>query len=423
MITTRKNTNQIEHGDYQTPHSFAYSVCRKLKSLYSLSPSLVLEPTFGTGNFIDSAFSTFDTIRELYGIELNSAYCTDTKKRFVMRDDITLYNADIFSFDFSDIKDAIEYNDNLLIVGNPPWVTNTQLSTLNSYNLPVKDNFKGYAGLDAITGKGNFDIAEYIILQLLSEFAGYNCTLAMLCKTIVAKNLMRDMGKYDFNISSADMFVFDASDIFNVSCDAALFVIRLGECVSSVCNVYDFNTDEKIRQFGWKDGMFYSDISADSPKINIDGACQFEWRQGLKHDCSKVMELTPLENGLFQNAFGETVKLSVGEYVFPLLKSSDIKTYKICETRKYVIVPQKQVNADTSMIAHKDSTVWQYLLSHERLFNARRSIIYKKSPRFSVFGIGDYSFSKYKVGVSGFYKEPVFALICNNYPVMLDDTC
>ena len=41
-----------------------------------------------------------------------------------------------------------------------------------------------------------------------------------------------------------------------------------------------------------------------------------------------------------------------------------------------------------------------------------------------MFGVGDYSFAKYKVVVSGFYKTPLFALIFSHYgkPVMTDDT-
>ncbi len=41
-----------------------------------------------------------------------------------------------------------------------------------------------------------------------------------------------------------------------------------------------------------------------------------------------------------------------------------------------------------------------------------------------MFGIGDYSYAKYKVGVSGFYKNPLFSvLVCPDLtPVMTDDT-
>ncbi|MDR0932219.1 MAG: hypothetical protein LBM70_04265 [Victivallales bacterium] len=421
MTTVNRQSRQVEYGDYQTPVDFAHLVCNKLREFYSLAPATVIEPTMGTGNFIDSAMSSFNMAHAFYGIEINPTYYANAQSRLSDQNNVTLYNADIFSFDFSKIKECIDPSDELLILGNPPWVTNSQLSTLNSNNVPSKGNFKGYSGLDAITGKGNFDVAEYIILQLLSEFAKYKCTLAMLCKTIVAKNIIRDMNRYNFQISSADMFVFNATEIFNVNCDAALFVVQLGKKRSFLCNVYDFHTNETIRQFGWENGLFYSNIC---DRVNqIEGVSQFEWRQGVKHDCAKVMELSPIGNNSFRNNLGETVKLSVGEYVFPLFKSSDIKSYEICNSRKYVIIPQCQVNAETSVIESKDNDVWQYLVSHENLLNARRSIIYKNAPKFSIFGIGDYSFTKYKVGISGFYKEPIFALIYSNYPVMLDDTC
>ena len=57
-------------------------------------------------------------------------------------------------------------------------------------------------------------------------------------------------------------------------------------------------------------------------------------------------------------------------------------------------------------------------------FNARKSKIYNNRPLFSIFGIGDYTFKPYKIGVSGFYKKLNFCLIKpqNDKPVILDDT-
>lgn len=41
-----------------------------------------------------------------------------------------------------------------------------------------------------------------------------------------------------------------------------------------------------------------------------------------------------------------------------------------------------------------------------------------------MFGVGDYSYSRYKVGVSGFYKQPLFSVLYSDdgKPVMTDDT-
>jgi len=54
----------------------------------------------------------------------------------------------------------------------------------------------------------------------------------------------------------------------------------------------------------------------------------------------------------------------------------------------------------------------------------RKSSIYRDAPAFSMFGVGDYSYSKYKVGVSGFYKRPLFSVLYSDdgKPVMTDDT-
>ncbi|MCL1894533.1 MAG: hypothetical protein FWG02_09960 [Holophagaceae bacterium] len=417
----------IEYGDFQTPNSFAVSICQKLATFYDLSPDIVLEPTFGTGSFVRGALSTFHGIKTLYGIEINENYyktvVQQLKETQLGKTDVEICNENFFTFDFGGIKKSITLKNSMLIIGNPPWVTNAQLTSLGSSNLPKKNNFKGHSGFDAMTGKSNFDIAECIILRLLSEFANCNCTLAMLCKSTVAKNLVRDINKYNFTVSTMDMFVFDAKEIFGVSCDAGLLVAQLGGLGLRTCSVYDFYSNEKQREFGWVGNLFCADTKSIPLLADIDGKCQFEWRQGIKHDCSKIMELETTDQLHFQNGIGETFRFHIGKYVFPLVKSSDIKSLKITKTRKFVIVPQRQINEDTTQIQYRDSAVWDYLQCHEHYLATRRSAIYKNSPKYSVFGVGDYSFSKYKIGISGFYKKPVFSLIEGEIPIMVDDTC
>jgi len=427
MLADRIDKATLEYGDYQTPPPFALEVSRKLSAFYGLAPDVVLEPTFGVGNFFDGVFAAFPNIQTLYGIEINNSYYKTALHRVgrhkSAKPRVELFNSDIFSFDFGKIKNNLTQKDSILIIGNPPWVTNSQLTSIGSANLPLKSNFKGHSGLDAMTGKGNFDIAEYIILRLLGEFADYDCTLAMLCKTIVAKNIMKDIDRYIFSVSSMDLFAFDAGEIFGVSCDAGLLVVRLGNPAKKTCTVYDFASNEKIREFGWVNNTFYSNAQNIYMRPEIDGKCQIEWRQGVKHDCSKVMELDAVAPGLFQNGFGDVFDFQLGRFVYPLVKSSDIKAHEITNTRKYVIIPQKRINEDTSRIKEQDPAIWAYLQKYEAYLSARRSAIYKNAPKYSIFGVGEYSFSKYKIGISGFYKEPVFALIKGEIPVMMDDTC
>lgn len=135
------------------------------------------------------------------------------------------------------------------------------------------------------------------------------------------------------------------------------------------------------------------------------------------------MELKKIEGHLV-NGLGEIVDIEQ-ELVHPLVKSSMFKHPIIDRFTKYVLVTQRRVMEDTSFIKCEHPKTWTYLKRHEKRFAARKSAIYRKAPPFALFGVGDYSFAPYKVGISGFYKEPFFSVLCpeNGRPVMTDDTC
>ena len=424
MIGENSKSLKKEYGDYQTPGIFSDEICAYINRYFKVNPNVILEPSFGIGNFINSAVNTFDTIEKIFGIEINTKYFDIAHENCfnnISNIEKYFYNEDIFKFDFNKIKSKIDKNDKLLILGNPPWVTNTKLSELNSSNIPPKSNFKNLNGLDAITGKGNFDITEYIILMLLSGFKDYNTTIAMLCKSSVAQNIIKDSNKLNLKIKNIKMIEFNAKKIFDIACDAVLLYMETGETLSQTCDIYSIITNKKLKTIGWYNNKFISNIKNYKKYMQFDGKCQFIWRQGVKHDCAKIFELTYKNNKYFN---GSNKSLDIeNDYIYPLFKSSDLKDYVITTNRKNVIVTQKKVNQNTEIIKTNAPKLWKYLNNNLEIINNRKSIIYKNSPKFSIFGIGDYSFSKYKVAISGFYKEPVFSLINTDRTAMLDDTC
>lgn len=406
-----------EYGDYQTPIQFAKKVCLYLKEVKQLNPSVVIEPTCGIGNFLQS--SQLFEANEYYGIEINSEYC-DICRHEMKNDRVNIINSNFFSFSS---KSLIKDPRQILIIGNPPWVTNSTLSALGSDNLPLKMNFKGLKGIDAITGASNFDICEYIILQLINEYRNTNAVIAMLCKTSVARNVFKELKRNAVNFTSCDILEFDAAKVFGINASACILIIQLSDTTSSpnTCNVMDFEQPHNIKsQFGYSNGKFYSNFHFEAE--NFDGRCCFEWRQGVKHDCSKVMELT-LKDGVFLNRQNQTVSIEDG-LVYPFIKSSMFKRPIIHDFSRFVIVTQKKVREETKHIESDFPQTWEYLNKNAELFKARKSSIYRGAPPFSMFGIGDYSYSKYKVGVSGFYKKPLFSVLYSNdeKPVMTDDT-
>lgn len=407
--------NKLEYGDYQTPLDFCEQVIDIIGK--TITPDIVFEPTFGLGHFLEKAIKKFKKTKKFIGNEINKDYYNLVLNKY-KNDNIILFNQNIFDFNHSKILKNINKYDNLLILGNPPWVTNSKLSN----NLPKKDNFKNLKGIDAITGSSNFDICEYIITDLLKSYKSKNTTLAMLCKTSVVTNIIKSIDKYDFKLKNNKMYLFDAKKIFKIDCEACLFITNIDTKGEDFVSVYDIDNKSKLLyQFGYKNNKFFSKF--ENLEFDIDGKFKLEWRQGVKHDCSKIMEIKKLSSNTYINKLNQEFKLE-DKYVYELLKSSDLKENIINNSNKYVIITQKHIRQDTQHIKNDAFNTWEYLNLNKDYFNKRKSTIYKNCPDFSIFGIGDYSFSKYKVAISGFYKSPNFVFIDSfNKSIMLDDTC
>lgn len=419
--------SRAEYGDYQTNYALAFQIVENLKRR-GANPRIVIEPTCGKGNFLLASLHSFNHLDIIYGIEIQDQYVWQTKFNILdfflnnpnkEKPEIHIVSSSIFEFDYRTIKDVIKDNE-IMIIGNPPWVTNASLSVLHSKNLPTKSNFKRYKGIDAMTGKGNFDIAEYITIDLLKNFGSCKGHMAFLVKNTVIKNILYDLPKLKLPIADIGKQNIDSKKEFGVNVDASLFFCQLNQNTELRCTESDFYTKKIIGAFGWECGRFMSDLSCS--RSQLDGKSPFEWRQGIKHDCSKVMEISK-EDDCFTNKMGERFEIEE-DLLYPLLKSSDLKTSIAPQSRKKTIVTQRFVGQDTSYIKQYTKT-FEYLNKHIEMFRLRKSSIYKGKSDFSIFGIGEYAFKPYKIAISGLYKTFHFCLIKpqDGKPVMLDDTC
>lgn len=85
----------------------------------------------------------------------------------------------------------------------------------------------------------------------------------------------------------------------------------------------------------------------------------------------------------------------------------------------------KKVGDNTLAIQLNAPRTWAYLQAHGERLDKRKSSIYKNRPRFSIFGVGDYSFAPWKVAIAGLYKRLNFIAVGphENKPTVFDDTC
>jgi hypothetical protein len=414
---------KIEFGDFQTPAALANQVCALLKRL-GVEPDTVIEPTCGTGTFLIAAAGTFPRA-QLLGRDVNAHYAAQARAALkaaqsANRSDVQTQN--FFSHDWT--AEAVKASGCLLVLGNPPWVTNSAVASLNGSNLPVKENFMGLRGLAARTGKANFDISEWMLIQLVRALHGRDAWLAMLCKTATARKLLRFAWQNDGRIAEASIYRIDAKKHFNAAVDACLLLLRTGTNGPSETAVFsDLDKSKPDVKIGLAGKNLVADVRTYRRLRNFEGLCPYQWRSGVKHDCASVMELWRNGGGKMRNKLNEEVELEP-EYLFPLLKCSDLANGRT-KPERWLLLTQRRVGDDTGGIAEIAPKTWRYLNSHHALFKARKSSIYNNQADFSIFGVGDYAFAPWKVAVSGLHRQPVFVLLGSHEgkPLLLDDTC
>ncbi len=413
-------TKKKEYGDFQTPERLAVASVDLVAKLFG-TPDVVIEPMAGLGTFLKASFQQWGNCAKYRGYEINKEY-VDAARQHLNTFDVEVLHRDFFDEDW--FQNLAQFGDSrLLVIGNPPWVTNSDLGQIKSENLPKKSNFQKLRGFDARTGKSNFDIAEWMLIRLIEAIPASGA-IAMLCKTSTARKVLRHFWRTRGGLKNSRLFHFDAKAEFNVSVDACLFYATGIQTNKRVATIHrEFSLESMSSGLGFIEGDLVSDVEAYTGLKHLDGSSSpYMWRSGMKHDASKVMEFS-IEGQTLVNGFGETVDIEK-EYVFPLLKSSDLaKNADV--PRKCVLVTQTHTGDDTSVIAERAPRTWQYLLMNAMVLDGRKSSIYKNRSRFAVFGVGPYSFSPWKIAISGLYKKVSFALVSpyHNRPVMLDDTC
>lgn len=413
-----------EYGDFQTPPGLAREVCQAL-SREDLRPAALVEPTCGVGRFLAAGLEAFPSLQHVLAADINPNYVALARAAVPnspAQPAVELVAADFFATDWG--ARFAKLPEPILVLGNLPWVTNASLGTLGSSNLPTKSNFQKLPGLAARTGKANFDISEWMLIHLLTTLQGRHATIALLCKSSVARRVLLHCWRSGLPVGEARLYEIDAVRDFGAAVAAVLLVVQVGsdESSSEALIFPSLRAEVAASRFGIRDGQLVADIEAFHRSRHLFGTERRQWRSGIKHDCASVFVLQREANA-FRNGLGEIVELEE-TFLFPLVKASDLASGCIGEDRRWLLVTQRTVGSDPAEIARTAPRTWSYLNAHADRLSRRGSSIYRKRPPFSMFGIGEYSFSPWKVGISGLHKRLRFTVVgpAAGQPRVLDDT-
>ncbi|MDR1959762.1 MAG: hypothetical protein LBQ54_12090 [Planctomycetaceae bacterium] len=420
-----RNKKVIEYGDFQTPLPLAAEVVHHVNTLFPKYKTII-EPNCGLGNFLKAVNRLSDSVQTLTGWDINPDYVNEVRSILAAETEknCIIEQQDFFQIDWNLQKQRLDFP--VLFIGNPPWGTNSELGKNQGKNLPRKTNVKNLSGLDAMTKKSNFDISERMMIQIAHVIENTDSAMAFLMKTNVARKIFLHICKEHLKIGNMSLRHIDAKTHFHVNVDACLFYAEgtQKDSHNKTCAVYD-SLDAVVpeRIMGIDRASLISNISIYENLKAIDTGSPFRWRSGIKHDCAKVMELLR-SNRRYRNGLGETVDLP-DTCLYPMYKSSDIVKPVLPKPYRFMIITQKFIGDSTKRIQQESPQTWEYLEKYAPRFESRKSSIYKNSKPYSIFGVGDYTFQPWKVGISGLYKNISFTVIGSRYdkPVVLDDTC
>lgn len=412
-------------GDFQTPPSLARQVCEVVRRL-GFEPDTIVEPTCGVGAFVNAAVSAFPSAARVMAADINPDYVRATREGLgdlSTEASADIFVSDVFTSDWGERVSAVE--GSVLIVGNPPWVTISELGALAGGNAPARRADPGVRGLAAMTGKSNFDVAEWILREACDWGRGRPRLIAMLCKASVARKVLKRLWLDGRQTSLCEMRTIDAKAHFDVAVSACLLTIGLDlpDSGQRALVFADLDAEAPIGELALFQGeRLVSDLGAAHRLREIYNPTGGRmWRSGVKHDCASVMELDRV-GGQWVTSAGERLDVEP-DRIFPLFKSSDLAK-GVDTPRRWVIVTQSSVGEDTAPLRLSCPELWAYLERNRSAFDRRGSSIYRGKPPFSMFGVGDYSFAPWKVAVSGLYKQPRFVVLGpqGGKPPMVDDT-
>lgn len=412
-----RDAHRAEFGDFQTPLTLARAVCRRLAA-DGAHPDAIIEPTCGDGAFLRAAAEQWPASRRI-GYEIDAAH---RRNAVAACPEAEIRAGDAFALDWPAI--FAETRGRLLVLGNPPWVTSAGVGALDGANRPERTNPSGLRGLDAMTGRSNFDVSEWLTLRWLDALAARgDGRLALLLKTATIRRALSHHWQHGPPLS-ARQYAIDARRHFDAAVHAGLLVAEPAEAPSPDCPTHPDLERPADGAFGWRDGALVADAEAwDRARPWLGGGPR--WRSGIKHDCARVLELRPVDpddpRAGWKNGLGEPVDVEP-DVLYPLMKSADVARRR--PPRRALLLPQTRANGDPAELAERAPRAWAYLQRHAAALDRRRSAIYRKRPRFSVFGLGPYSFAAHKVAVAGLYDPVRFTAVgpIDGRAVLFDDT-
>lgn len=312
-----------------------------------------------------------------------------------------------------------------LLVGNPPWVTWGNLD--DEFKQRFIDRHVDRLGLnprggaEARMGHSNDDFSVPFILVAIDRYLNRDGEARFLLKRDLIQqasgNLLRRLSSGSRPLSVKHIHDFPDSDPFDgVGSDTAVFAFRADRENTFPITRTHWSPRNNSATFESIEALEDTFESSESPLIEVGetqsfwlpkdesrpalGTCEHDIRHGIKDDAQSVYSVTP-----------EEIEGLDDELVYPYINSRHVSQFGITD-HEYRVVPVREAGEQNNeVLQNRYPATYEYLLEHREELEERSSSWFDDGEFYDVFGVGDYTWSDYKVVWCRLGFKPQFAVV------------
>ncbi len=448
---------RLQLGEYYTPRGLAELSVSKT-DIDAFASETFLDPGCGSGMFLAACIDAkrealasdltpdtlVDTITDtVYGIDLNPVAVKSAKLAYLLsllpaveRANVDRLELPVFLTDALGLTrdDDVRFGGNELgltvdhLVGNPPWITWEKLSeqVRNAWREQYTNQLEllPHDGVESRLGYGNDDISVPFVWVCIHRYLDEGGDASFVLKRDIMKQpagrLLRTQQVntrpvavqhvHDFNRLrpfGADVRVNSA--IYTLCADReAGFPITVDSWKRKV-DQPSFASSEAMRETLAREETEVVPVEEDdpsSPWIREDaenralGECDHDIRHGVKDDATDVYTVNR-----------EQLETLETDHVYPYLRSKHVVKYGLFGHTLH-LVPMKKANQNNELALRNDCPeTYAYLDANRRALESRSSSWLDEGTFYNVFGLGEYTWSAYKVVWCRLGFKPHFAVV------------
>jgi len=444
-------------GEYYTPRGVAELAVESMDT-DSITTASFLDPGCGSGVFatvcIDRKIAAMKNTHDpeeilslitssVFGIDLNPVAVKSTKLNYLLTLLPVLEEAESETIEIPVfLTDALKLTQNETItfnresfeplvthlVGNPPWITWGRLSD------DIKNQWREkyvnqldllpHGGAVSRLGHGNDDISVPYVWVCIHHYLQDNGQASFVLKRDMMKGpagkLLRTLKIADRPLNMTQIHDFNKLRPFGdqVGANAAVYTLSADARSTFPINttswtngdtVADFSTAATIRETLSAENTSIIPLDQDdttSPWIREDaergalGECDQEIRHGVKDDAQDVFSIDR-----------EQLDNLESDKIYPYIKSKHAVKYGLFGHELRLVPIQKANEDNEDELENQCPKTYQYLTDHREQLEERSSSWLQKGTFYNIFGLGDYTWAKYKIVWCRLGFKPNFAVV------------